>query len=94
MAYSVGALTLLAGQEYTPEAPRIWTYKSTDAMATVRAADYIRDAKLRGMKVGDIVFVTQMTGAAVTAVTMSVVVAVTADGADLSDGTTVTVTNS
>jgi hypothetical protein len=93
MAYARGSLALIAGHEYAPDTPRIWSYKSTDAMSTVRAANYIADAKLRGMRVGDIVYVHQMTGAAVTAVTHSVVMAVTSSGADLSDGSTITVTN-
>lgn len=88
MAYKRAGLTLLAGQTYEA-GPRLWAYTHTDAYATVEAANYIADAKLKGMKVGDIVFVTQMTGAAVTAVTIGVVLSVTATGANLSDGTAI-----
>ena len=77
-----------------PDAIRMWHYTSTDTMTTVRAANYFSDAKQRGMKVGDMVTVLQTTGGAVTAVTLAVVMAVASTGADLSDGTTISVTNS
>lgn len=94
MAFNKAGLQLLAGNTYDGlDKPRIWSYVHTDAMATVRAANYATTAKLKGMKVGDYVFVTQKTGAAVTAVTLAVVMAVTSSGADLSDGTAITVTN-
>ncbi|MBA2708002.1 MAG: hypothetical protein H0U59_09385 [Gemmatimonadaceae bacterium] len=84
----------MAGETYDGlSKPRLWSYVHTDAMATVRAANYVTTAKLKRMRVGDYVFVTQMTGAAVTAVTLAVVMAVATAGADLSDGTAITVTN-
>lgn len=93
MAYAPGSLRLVAGQTWEPDVPRIWVYRSTDAMATVRAVNYFTDARAKQMQVGDIVYVHQMTGAAITAVTISVVIAVASTGADLSDGTAITVTN-
>lgn len=94
MPFLKSGLALMAGKTYDDlSKPRLWSYVDTDAMATVRAANYITTARLKGMKVGDYVFVTQKTGAAVTAVTLAVVMAVTASGADLSDGTVITVTN-
>jgi hypothetical protein len=77
-----------------PLTPRTWTYQSADAVATVRAANYFSDAKQRGMKVNDLVFVVVAAdGSAATAVSICVVMAVAATGADLSDGTSITVTN-
>ncbi|MDE2440028.1 MAG: hypothetical protein KGP14_03310 [Betaproteobacteria bacterium] len=73
--------------------PRVWTYSSTDAMSVVRAANYFSDAYNIGMKVGDMVYVLQTTSGAVTAATIAVVMTVTTTGADLSDGTAITVTN-
>lgn len=93
MAYAPGSLRLIAGKEYEPEVMRIWAYKSDDAMSTVRGADYIKDARLRGMRAGDVVYVTQTTAGAITAITQSIVLTVDADGADLTDGSAITATN-
>lgn len=55
----------LAGYN-TPEGggnttPRIWLYASPDPIATVQGAAYISDGIQRGMQVGDIVFVVDLT---------------------------------
>lgn len=78
-----------------PDSCREWTYLTADAMTTVRAANYITDARARGMQPGDIVtVVTRATpGATPTAVTQAVVLTVGASGADLSDGSALTLTN-
>lgn len=57
MAYSPGALKQIAGNAYDLDQPRIWSYKTTDAAATVRAANYFADARIRGMQAGDLVVV-------------------------------------
>lgn len=93
MAYARASLSLIAGTTYDRDVMRIWAYKSTDAMSTVRGANYIADAKDRGMRPGDVVYVTQTTAGAITAVTPSVVITVGASGADLTDGTAISVTN-
>ncbi len=57
MAYARGSLKLIAGQTYDPDTPGVWSYRSADAAATVRAANYFVDAKYRQMRAGDLVFV-------------------------------------
>jgi hypothetical protein len=77
-----------------PLLPRLWTYQSADSIATARAANYISDAKQRGMKVNDVVLVVVAAdGAAATALSFCTVMAVASTGADLSDGTSLSVTN-
>ena len=77
-----------------PNLPRMWFYQWTDAIATVRAANYFFDAKQRGMKVNDIVYVVVAAdNTFATAVSICVVAAVASTGADLTDGTVVALTN-
>ncbi len=92
---TVGPSGLMVNSVATqPLLPRLWTYQSADTMATVRAANYMSDAKQRGMKVNDLVLVvTAADGAAATAVNLAVVMAVASTGADLADGTAISVTN-
>ena len=74
--------------------PATWSYESEDGAATVDAAGYITNATKLGMKVGDIVYVTD-TNASPIIVTTHVVTAITAGAADLSDtGATLGSTNS
>jgi hypothetical protein len=60
----------------------IWSYRSTDAVATVRGANYITNAVDLGMKTGDIVFSAETDQAPVLG-SVSVVGAVAAAGATL-----------
>jgi hypothetical protein len=63
-----------------------WDYSSTDAGSAVDASGYITNAKALGMKVGDIVRVTD-TDASPVIVTLHRVVAINTNGsADLTDG--------
>ena len=74
--------------------PATWSYESEDASTVVDAAGYITNASKLGMKVGDIVYVTD-TNASPIIVTTHVVTAITAGAADLSDlGATLGSTNS
>jgi hypothetical protein len=96
MAYTPHSLTCngkLSAKNRDPDVSNIWTYKTADAMATVRALNYFTDALHRGMKAGDMVLVMTMTAGAPSAVNWATVMAVIAAGADLADGTTVSVTN-
>lgn len=104
MAYSPNNLRCIAGPDnpggdrslaHEGGVMRLWTYKSTDAVASVRALNYITDAQLRGMRAGDIVFVAVQSaaGAVPSAISICPVLAVVAAGADLSDGTSISVTN-
>lgn len=73
--------------------PAVWTYDSTDGAGTVDAAGYITNGEDLGMKVGDLVFVTD-TDASPVVTTIHRVVAISAAGAaDLADGVTVGSTN-
>lgn len=93
MAYAPGSLHLIAGMPWEPNVLRIWAYKSDDAMTTVRGANYIADARLRQMQPGDVVYVTQTTAGAITAITQAIVLTVGASGANLSDGSAIDATN-
>ncbi len=63
----------------------IWSYESTDAATTVDGDGYITDADALGMKVNDLVLVTD-TDASPAVMTSHRVVSVTAGGAaDLTD---------
>lgn len=86
MAYARGSLKLIAGSTYDRSTPRIWSYSSADAVATVTAANYFADARLRGMKAGDIV-ITTVTASGVPQTThVSTVSAVGASGATMRSG--------
>jgi hypothetical protein len=67
-------------------------YDSADAATVVRAINYITNALDLGMKVGDTV--EQFDSAGATVAHIYVVLAVIAAGADLSDGTAISVVNS
>lgn len=80
MTYNPDYLTLkVAGG---PNAPQHWHYgppagsTQTDAVATVRGAGYISDAKKRGMRVNDVVVVVD-TNTPLTSLSRVSVVAVT-----------------
>jgi len=57
MAYSSTNPPQLITQPYGDAGPGLWSYKSTDAIATVCGSSYVSDGHSRGMKVGDVVFV-------------------------------------
>lgn len=87
-----GMFVLSASPE--PESMRIWTYSTEDAMTTVRAANYITDAQLRGMQENDVVFVMTTAAGAPSTLYVTACISVASTGADLADGTAVTLTNS
>lgn len=67
-----------------------WEYRSADPIATVRAAGYISNASDMGMRVRDIVLVTDTN---VPTIQWCIVIAITAGAADLSDGSAIAETN-
>ena len=74
--------------------PKLWSYMTDDAVATVRAASYFTDAYYRGMRAGDLVDVVVTSAGSVSAASLCRVMTCTAaDGADLADGTAISVTN-
>lgn len=93
MAYSTSLPPSLISSGLGGVAPRMWIYRSTDAAATVDAANYITNGGSLGMAVGDLVYVID-TDASPPIVTIHQVSA-TGDGTtDLNDLTTVTQTDS
>lgn len=96
MAYTPLSLTCngkYSAKNRDPNVVNVWTYMTEDAMSSVRGADYISDALHRGMKAGDIVWVVTMSAGAPSTVYVTTAVTVDADGADLADGTAITITN-
>jgi hypothetical protein len=90
MAYSTSAPPRLVLPSFTNASGETatWDYSSTDAGTSVDASGYITNAKTLGMKVGDLVRVTD-TDASPVIVTQHRVVAINTDGsADLTDGNT------
>jgi hypothetical protein len=96
MAYNPYALSCAGMRDVVadPNVVRVWTYKSEDAAATINTAGYIKDARTRGMAIGDIVHVITMAAGLPTVWTQCMVMAMTAGAADLSNGVTVALTNS
>ena len=90
MAYSQDNLFLLS-QPIAGTGRRVWMYVSTDAIATVRAANYISNAQAMGMKARDIVWVLDTN---VPTTQICTALTVTSSGADLTDGTAISETNS
>ena len=90
MAYSSTGLNAAGGQSKAGNAPQIWTYTSADSIATVNTSAYFNDASSL-LKVGDIIFVYDSATP-----TMSIVFVVSNSSAgvvDVSDGLTVTATD-
>ena len=56
MAYSADGLNLIGGGGKAGAAPQVWTYTSTDAIATVNTAAYFNNASDL-LKVRDIMFI-------------------------------------
>jgi hypothetical protein len=93
MAYVTTNPPKLLTQGVGGAGPSIWSYSSTDAAATVDAANYITNGGSLGMKVGDLVFVVDTDASPV--ITTLHQVSATGDGTtDLNDLTTITQTDS
>ncbi len=87
MSYSTSNPPKLLVSSFDGNGPSVWTYSSTDGAATVDGDGYITNGGDLGMRVGDIVFVTD-TDASPLIVTTHIVTSVssTRPGAtDLSD---------
>lgn len=93
MAYSTANLSLINTGGIGGVRQQTWDYESTDAIAVVRVDGYITDARDRGMKKGDIVYVRD-TDSSPDATQQTTVNAINANGsADLSDGAAITATD-
>lgn len=62
MAYVPSALKLIAGRRIDRTQPRLWSYKTTDSLVTVRAANYFSDALNRDVRAGDTIWVEIVNG--------------------------------
>lgn len=87
MAYVTSNPPRLEGYAGLTGAGQIWTYRSTDALATVVAATYITNALDLGMKVGDVVCVQDTN---TPAVAWARVTAVASTGSTMSAGLPIT----
>lgn len=96
MAYVSSELRLMV-PSMNASSPQLWSLQGTDAQADVNTADYVSDALARGMRKGDIVIYTKWDNISTKATCQGhillSVLTVDAGGADLSDGTAITVTN-
>lgn len=92
MAYDTANPPVLIGNDLTGRF-QIWSYRSTDAAATVDAANYFTNGGSLGLRIGDIMYVTD-TDASPPITTLHQVSA-TGDGTtDINDLTTITQTDS
>jgi|TARA_Y100001973_G_C5152214_1_gene308739 hypothetical protein len=90
MAYSADGLNLIGGGGKAGAAPQVWTYTSTDAIATVNTAAYFNNASDL-LKVRDIMFIVDSN----TPTLHIVSVLSNASGVvDISDGTAIAETDS
>ena len=93
MAYATSNPPKLISQPIGGGAGKVWVYSSTDAAATVDAANYFTDGGSLGMSVGDLVFVIDNDASPI--ITTLHQVSATGDGTtDLNDLTTITQTDS
>jgi len=90
MAFSRTGMNPIGGQSKKGVAPQMWTYTSTDAIATVNTAGYFNDMS-DDLSVGDVIFVHDSN----TPTLSIVMVASNASSVvDVTDGTTVAMTDS
>jgi hypothetical protein len=89
MAYAASGLNPIGGQSKASLAPQMWSYTTTDAIATVNTSGYFNSAS-ELLKVGDLIYVYDSN----TPTASLVVVLSNASGVvDVSDGTTIAVTD-
>jgi hypothetical protein len=93
MSYSTSAPPALIAQGIGGVGPKIWVYNSTDAAATVDAANYITNGGDLGLVVKDVMYVVD-TDASPVITTLHQVSATGNGTTDLNDLTTITQTDS
>jgi len=92
MAFSSTALQPIGGQSKAGNAPQIWSYTTTDTHATVDTSGYFSSmASL--LKIGDLILVVVTSSGAVSTAGFHVVMTNTGSVVNVSDVTTLTVTN-
>lgn len=91
MAFSATGFNAIGGQSKSGNAPSIWTYSSTDAQSVIRVAGYFNSVSSL-LKVGDIIFCYSATGGT-PVMSTAYVVSNAAGVVDITDGVTVTATD-
>ena len=92
MAYNKTNLQPIGGQAKAGNAPQMWSYTApgTDAIADINTEGYFNNAS-DVLKVGDLVYIWD---SSVPTATLSVVLSNASGVVDISDGTTIAVTDS
>lgn len=90
MAYSTSNPPILLTQGITGQ--KIWTYSSTDAVTAVRVSGYFTNGWDLGMRAGDLVYVLDNDASPITG-SLCWVTSATSSAVDLSDGVTITGTD-
>lgn len=92
MPYAATGLNTIGGQSKAGAAPQVWSYTTPDAIADVNTAGYF-NAAASLLRVGDIIFCYTSTGGSA-AMTVVWVNANSGTVVDVTDGLTVTATDS
>jgi hypothetical protein len=91
MAYSSTGFSAIGGQSKAGNAPAIYSYASTDAQTVIRVSGYFNTIASI-LKVGDIIFCYSATGGT-PVMSTAYVVSNTGTVVDITDGVTVTATD-
>lgn len=92
MAFSRTGWNTIGGMSKKGTAPVIWTYTTTDTIATANTAGYFNDVSDE-VSVGDLIFVNSSTGGTLVA-TLVYVLSNASGIVDINDGTTLANTDS
>lgn len=92
MPYAATGLNTIGGQSKAGAAPQVWSYTTADAIADVNTAGYF-NAAASLLRVGDVIFCHTSTGGT-PAMTIVWVNANSGTVVDVTDGLTVTATDS
>jgi len=90
MAYSATGLQPIGGQSKAGNAPQVWSYTSTDAIATVNTSGYFNSASDL-LKVGDLMYIRD---SATPTASLVIVLSNASSVVDISDGTAISVADS
>lgn len=92
MAFSLAGFNPIGGQSKAGNAPQIWTYTSTDAQSVIRASGYFNTVSAQ-LKVNDIIFCISASGGTPVLSTAYVNANSSAGVVDITDGVTITSTD-
>ena len=92
MAFARAGWNPIGGQSKKGSAPQLFTYTTTDTVATVNTAAYFNDVS-EDVSVGDVIISVTSTGGTL-ASSIHTVVSNSSGGVDVSDGTTIAQTDS